>query len=335
MRLGMRRMHIQKLNRRTVQILVVLGFLVVLLVVTYIGNPRFLSVRNFINLCRQVAPVIIVGCAMSLVIISGNIDLSVGSTLGFSAVMLGYFCVWGINLYVGLLLLVVIGVVVGLLNWFLIDKLLIPAIIATIATMTTIRGLAYTICGAVSVQGQAIKATRVLYSTILLEDTFPIPIPLVFILVVVALFVFLEKKTVLGKYSLAMGGNPLAAMLSGINVSRIKILLFVFTGVTAAFAGAITTGSTAQGEPNSGLGFEFEVLAACVLGGISIKGGEGSIGRMVIGALIIGVLNNGMNMLDISSFYQQVVKGAVLLIAISLYAITRSQEGRVRLSRAS
>ena len=142
----------------------------------------------------------------------------------------------------------------------------------------------------------------------------------------------MEKRTVLGKYSLAMGGNPVAARLSGINVGRIKLGLFIMTGVTAAFAGAITTGSMAQGEPNSGLGFEFEVLAACVLGGISIKGGEGSIGRMVIGALIIGVLNNGMNMLDISSFYQQVVKGAVLLLAISLYAIVRNRNSRMSLS---
>jgi ribose transport system permease protein len=325
--------HNGKMGRKTVQILVAAGFLVLLLVILSIGNPRFLSMRNFINLCRQVAPVIIVGCAMSLVIISGNIDLSVGSTLGFSAVMLGYFCVWGINLYVGLLLLVVLGAVIGFINWFLIDKLVIPAIIATIATMTTIRGLTYTICNAVSVQGKAIKATRVLYSTIFFEDSFPIAIPLIFVIVIVALFLFMEKRTILGKYSLAMGGNPIAARLSGINVTRIKLVLFILAGVTSAFAGAITTGSMAQGEPNSGLGFEFEVLAACVLGGISIKGGEGSIGRMVIGALIIGVLNNGMNMLDISSFYQQVVKGAVLLIAISLYAFVRNQDSRMSLSR--
>ncbi len=323
----------RRLGRNTTQILVVLGFLLLLLVVFSIGNPRFLSARNFINLSRQVAPVIIVGCAMSLVIISGNIDLSIGSTLGFTAVMLGYFMVWGINLYVGLLLLALIGVGIGFLNWFLIDKLTIPAIIATIATMTTIRGLAYTVCNAVSVQGKAIKVTRVLYSTIFFEKSFPIAIPLVFVVVVLAAFLFLEKRTILGKYSLAMGGNPIAARLSGINVTRIKLVLFVLTGVTAAFAGAITTGSMAQGEPNSGLGFEFEVLAACVLGGISIKGGEGSIGRMVIGALIIGVLNNGMNMLDISSFYQQVVKGVVLLLAISVYAVVRSQERRMGLSR--
>jgi ribose transport system permease protein len=327
-------MNIRRLNRQNVQVLLVLGFLLLLIIVLFIGNPRFISVRNFINLCRQVAPVVIVGCAMSLVIISGNIDLSVGSTLGFCAVMLGYFCVWGLNLYVGLLLLLAIGALIGVLNWFLIEKLAIPAIITTIATMTTIRGLTYTICGAVSVQGKAIKATRVLYSTILFEKAFPIAIPLVFVLVALVIFEFLEKRTVLGKYSLAMGGNPMAAKLAGINVSRIKLLLFILTGLTAAFAGAITTGSMAQGEPNSGLGFEFEVLAACVLGGISIKGGEGSIGRMLIGALIIGVLNNGMNMLDISSFYQQVVKGGVLLVAISLYAITRSQDSRVRLSRA-
>ena len=324
-------MNIRRLNRQNVQVLLVLGFLVLLIIALFIGNPRFISMRNFINLCRQVAPVIIVGCAMSLVIISGNIDLSVGSTLGFCAVMLGYFCVWGLNLYVGLLLLLVIGALIGLLNWFLIEKLAIPAIITTIATMTTIRGLTYTICGAVSVQGKAIKVTRVLYSTIFFEKAFPIAIPLVFLLVALAIFLFFEKRTILGKYSLAMGGNPMAAKLSGINVSRIKLLLFILTGLTAAFAGAITTGSMAQGEPNSGLGFEFEVLAACVLGGISIKGGEGSIGRMLIGALIIGVLNNGMNMLDISSFYQQVVKGGVLLVAISLYAITRNQDSRVRL----
>jgi ribose/xylose/arabinose/galactoside ABC-type transport system permease subunit len=247
--------------------------------------------------------------------------------------MLGYFCVWGLNLYLGLLLLLAIGALIGLLNWFLIEKLAIPAIITTIATMTTIRGLTYTICGAVSVQGKAIKVTRVLYSTIFFEKAFPIAIPLLFVLVALAIFVFFEKRTILGKYSLAMGGNPMAARLSGINISRIKLLLFILTGLTAAFAGAITTGSMAQGEPNSGLGFEFEVLAACVLGGISIKGGEGSIGRMLIGALIIGVLNNGMNMLDISSFYQQVVKGVVLLVAISLYAIARNQDSRVRLSR--
>ncbi len=185
---------------------------------------------------------------MSLVIISGNIDLSIGSTLGFSAVMLGYFCVWGLNLYLGLLLLVVIGIAVGLLNWFLIDKLVIPAIITTIATMTTIRGLTYTICGAVSVQGKAIKVTRVLYSTIFFENAFPIPIPLVFLLVVVAIFVFLEKKTILGKYSLAMGGNPQAAKLSGINVSRIRLLLFIFTGADGSFRRSYHDGQHGAGR---------------------------------------------------------------------------------------
>lgn len=302
-----------------------LSISIILIIVFAIGNPRFISVRNYINLCRQLAPIIIVGCPMTFMIVSGSIDLSVGSVLGLSSVVLAFFCIWGFNLPIALLMLFIMGIIIGMINGVLTEKLLIPAIIVTIATMTVIRGLAYTICGAIPVAGAAIKSTKVLYSTIFFEDSFPIPIPLIYILVTMAIFIFLEKKTILGKYSLAMGGNMVAARLSGINVTRIRLVLFILTSVMACFAGAVATGSMIQGEPNNGIGFEFSVLVACVLGGTSIKGGEGSIVGMLGGALITVLLDNGMNMLNIQSFFQMVVKGSVLLIAILIYTLTRQR----------
>lgn len=288
-------------------------------------NPRFLGYRNFINISRQTVQLFLLGSAMTFVIVSGAIDLSVGGVMGFSAVMFAYFCKWGINIWVSALLVVLIGVCIGILNGILVEQFKIPAIMATIATMTAFGGLASTICSAIPVQTENIKPVTILNKYMFFDV---IPLPLVISVVVVSLFIFLERKTILGKYAMAIGGNEHAAHFSGINVKKIRMILFVMSAVMAAVAGILATSRTGQGDPTTGKGMEFTIIAACILGGVNIKGGAGTITGMTIGTLVLAILVNGMNFMGINSFYQQVAIGMVLLVSVLIGFATQNSSIR-------
>jgi len=301
------------ISKKTRQVLAILAVLIVLFVIMWAIEPKFAKARSIENMFKNILPVVLVGCSMTFVIISGNIDLSVGSLMSFSAVMFGFFAIWGINLWLAALLTVLIGVVVGMLNGVLTEILKIPAFISTMATYTAFGGLALSICDAVAVKGPGIKPITPLYRLKLFDA---IPISVIIILVVVAIFIFLEKKTVLGKYAISIGGNQTAAKLAGINVAKIRIMFFMLSGAMAALSGVYLTSKTGSGSPLVGVGKEFDVISAVILGGINIKGGEGSIVRMLIGAGILMVLSSGMDMVGVHSYFQDVMKGIVLLIAI-------------------
>ncbi len=311
---------LRTLGRKEVQNMVLLVILFLMMVFFAVKNPRFLSYRNFINVSRQTVHLVLLGCGMTFIIISGSIDLSVGGVMGLSAVMFAYFAKWGVPLFFSGLLVLCIGVSVGIINGVLTEKLKLPPIMATLATMTTFGGLAYTLCSAIPVQTPNMKPITLLNKHMVFGV---IPLPLVITLACICVFLFLEKKTILGKYAIAIGGNVHAAQYSGINVSKMRYIYFIIGGFLAALAGILATSRTGQGDPTTGGGIEFTVIAACILGGINIKGGEGNITGMLIGTFMLALLVNGMNMIGITSFYQQVATGMVLLIAVLIDYLSR------------
>jgi ribose/xylose/arabinose/galactoside ABC-type transport system permease subunit len=310
----MNRLKLPTLSRRLVQNLVLIGVLVALVAFFTYMNPRFFANRNFINIVRQILPAVLLGCAMTFIINSGAIDLSVGGVMALCSVMFATFVTWGISLGMAVVLACGLGMLVGALNTLLIHGLKLPAIMATMATWIGSSGMAFTICSAIAVQDPRMRPIGELNTLMFFNDK--IPLAAFVILAVVAVFLFLEKMTIVGKYAVAIGGNENAAFLSGINVSSMRLIFFMLSGVMAALSGIWQVSRIGSGDPNVGTGMEFTVIAGCILGGVSIKGGDGTITGMLIGTVILALLTNGMNMMGVNAFYQQVAIGVVILVAV-------------------
>ena len=304
-----------KAKRRVdVQKLVLFGILVVIALVFTAMNSRFLSKANILFVLRQSSFVIMTGCAVTMLMISGNLDLSVGSTVALTGVIHAYFCRAGIPLVSSVILAVLVGLAVGLANAIMVVKLRITPFIATLGTMYLGRGLSYLIT-----DGLVIRDGLPDNFTFLGQEYLgPLPISIFILVAIVAVFLVLERKSVLGKYSIAIGGNRTAAMLSGVNSDSIIMTLYILVGVLAGFSGVMMASRLGVGDPNIGIGFEFDVIIAVILGGTSLAGGEGSILGMIIGALIIGSLGNGLKLLNVFTFFQSVMKGIVLVLAVLL-----------------
>jgi ribose/xylose/arabinose/galactoside ABC-type transport system permease subunit len=307
-------MRTLKINKSVLQKLVIIGILVVIVVALSLLSKQFLTAANFYNVAVQVALVIIVGCPVTLLMISGNLDLSVGGTIAVTGILFAKFATWGIPLWICALMACLIGALVGYINGALVVNLKITSVIATLGLMYVTRGLAY-----IFSDGKNINAG--------LPNNFdkfgrmfigPVPLSLIIFIIVVAIFYFVESKTVFGKYSFAIGGNRTAAELSGINIGKMTLLLFVIVGFLAGFSGVLLGSRLGVGQPNVGVGFEFDIIVAVILGGTSLAGGKGSILGMVIGAFIVGFLANGLNLMGIASFWQSVIKGIVLVGAVVL-----------------
>ena len=314
---------IRKSNAFGMQKLVMVFVLIFFIILLSFVSESFLTVYNISNIIRQTSFAIITGCAALLLVVSGNIDLSVGSVVSLTTVLFAMMCKVGISIWLAALISMMAGASVGLINSIVAIRFSIPSIIATLGTMNVVRGLSYTICSAHPVEGPFKVEDFSLLGRGTLFDI--IPVPLIIFIVIIAVFIFLEKKTVLGKFAIAIGGNKTAAYLSGINTNRIQAVLFILTGAMAGLSGAVMSSRLGAGDPTVGQGFELDVMTAVILGGANINGGEGTVIGTVIGALIVGVLNNGMNMLGIQSFYQYVVKGAVLLLALTIDILMRSR----------
>jgi ribose/xylose/arabinose/galactoside ABC-type transport system permease subunit len=318
------------LNRRVVNNLILVGLLFVLVIFFSAMNPRFFSVRNFINVTRQILPIVLMGCAMTFVINSGAIDLSVGGVMALSAVLFATFVTWGVGVWVALLMVILLGLLVGAINTFIVSGLKIPAIMATMATWIMCNGLAYILCRSIPVRDTRMKPIFEINSKIFFHNT--IPLALFILVAVVAAFLFLEKRTILGKYAISIGGNENAAVLSGINVPRMRLIFYVLTGAMAAFSGVWQVARIGSGDPTIGTGMEFAVIAGCILGGVNIKGGEGTITGMLLGTIILALLTNGMNMMGVNAFYQQVATGIVLLVAILITFAVPYARNRIRMA---
>jgi len=276
-------------------------------------SPDFLTVANLLNVMRQVSINALIAFGMTLVILLGGIDLSVGSILALSSVGIATLIQSGVSPLLATLLGVLGGGLMGLLNGLVVSKGKVAPFIATLASMTILRGLALVVSGGSPITGFDSDLFSMLGGGYVAGL---IPIPVVWMLLMFGLFAFLLKKTVFGRHVYATGGNEEAARLSGVKVDQIKLWVYTLSGAMSAMAGVVLTSRLNSAQPTAGSGYELDAIAAVVLGGTSLTGGRGWIFGTLMGALLIGVLNNGLNLLGVSSFYQQVIKGVVILLAV-------------------
>ncbi|ATH93494.1 ribose ABC transporter permease [Bacillus glycinifermentans] len=289
--------------------------LIILVVIVSLLNPGFLEPLNILNLLRQVAINALIAFGMTFVILTGGIDLSVGAILALSSALIAGMITGGIDPILAVVIGCLIGALLGMVNGLLITKGKIAPFIATLATMMIFRGLTM-----VYTDGNPITGLGNHYGFQLFGRGYflGIPVPAVTMAATFILLWAILHKTPFGRRTYAIGGNEKAALISGIKVSRIKIMIYSLAGLLSALAGAILTSRLNSAQPTAGTSYELDAIAAVVLGGTSLAGGRGRIAGTLIGVLIIGTLNNGLNLLGVSSFFQMVVKGIVILIAVLL-----------------
>ena len=248
-----------------------------------------------------------------MIILMGEIDLSIGSTQA----LVGIFCVWLLNASGSIALAIIgsiaLGALLGLINGLLVTKAKINSLIATLGTMAIFRGLAFVTTNAVSIQSKIVE-----FEDVGTGYLGPFPIPVLITVILFAAFYYVLHNTAFGRYIYAIGGNVSASRLSGLPVDKIKIQVYVMGSVFAAISAIILASRMSSGQPNAGIGFELQVVAAVILGGISLTGGVGTLIGAFIGMLILGVLNNGLILLNVSSFYHEIARGAVIILAVYL-----------------
>ncbi len=289
-----------------------IGLFAMCLILSFTTNGVFYSQRNLVNVLRQVSSNACLAFGMTFAIITGGIDLSVGSILALSGTLsAGFIANNNMPVAQAVILAIVIGTALGLFNGVVIAKTTIPPFIVTLAMMQIARGAAY-----IYSNGQPIRAMFPDYQIIGTGYLGPIPYPVIYMTVFLIICVILLSKTRFGRHVYAVGGNDKAATFSGVNVARTKTLVYTMSGFLAAFTGVVLCARMASGQPTAGQSFEMDAIAATVLGGTSMSGGVGKIGSTMIGVLIIGVLNNGLNLLGLNSFWQQIAKGIVILLAV-------------------
>lgn len=289
--------------------------LVVLIVFVTILNPGFVSPNNLLNLLRQVSTNALIAFGMTFVILTGGIDLSVGSTLALSSALMAGSIVAGLDPFLAMVLAVVVGGLLGGFNGLLITKGKMAPFIATLATMTIFRGATLVFTDGNPITG---IGDSFIFKFVGRGYLFGIPFPVILMAVCfIILYVLLHKMT-FGRKTFAIGGNEKAAFIAGIKSDRIKIAIYAISGMMASIAGIIITSRLNSAQPTAGQSYEMDAIASVVLGGTSLSGGRGRIVGTLIGALIMGTLNNGLNLLGVSSFYQQIVKGIVIIIAVLL-----------------
>ncbi|MCW3090527.1 MAG: rbsC [Ferruginibacter sp.] len=296
--------------------------LLVLCIVLSLLTDKFFTAANGVNVLRQVAVNVCIATGMTLVVLTAGIDLSVGSVLALCGAITAGLLKNGIqfpsaDLYIGFTILgavlgsVIVGGLLGLMNGLAITKFKVPPFVATLAMLTIARGFTMLYTG-----GHPISNLGTNFAYIGAGSFIGIPVPVWIAAIVVLLAVFITQKTKLGRYIYAIGGNETAAILSGIRINRVKLIVYSLGAALAAIGGVIVTSRLDSAQPNAGISYELDAIAAVVIGGTSLNGGKGSVWGTVIGAVIIGVLNNGLVLLNVSPFWQQVVKGGVILLAV-------------------
>lgn len=296
--------------------------LVLLCIGISLMSDKFLTVDNAWNVMRQISVNICISAGMTLVVLTAGIDLSVGSVLALCGAVTAGLLKFGIelpasNLFIGFTILgaITAGLITGsLLGWFngwAITKFKVPPFVATLAMLTIARGLTM-----LWTKGFPISDLGDHFDYIGTGWFLGIPLPVWISGVVVIVAIIITKKTVLGRYIYAIGGNEQASRLSGININKVKVTVYAIAGLLAAIGGVMVTSRLDSAQPNAGINYELDSIAAVVIGGTSLSGGRGTIMGTVLGAIIIGVLNNGLVLLNVSPFWQQVVKGFVILLAV-------------------
>jgi ribose transport system permease protein len=311
------------------QSLLALALMVIGLTLT---TDSFLTVDNGLNVLRQISINLCLSIGMTLVILSGGIDLSVGSVLALSGaiaagllkhgVVLPWFdVILQFTVFGAIAAGVLVGAVLGWFNGLAITRFGLPPFVATLGMLSIARGLTM-----LWTNGYPITGLGPRFGFIGTGYVLGIPMPVWISALLVSMFLVVTRRTRFGRYVYAIGGNERAALLSGVNVSRIKLLVSTFSGGLAGIAGLLITARLDSATPNAGFTYELDSIAAVVIGGTSLSGGRGSILGTVLGCLIIGVLNNGLVLLGVSPFWQQVIKGLVIIVAVAIDKASRSNE---------
>lgn len=298
----------------------VLLALAVLVILFSFLSPHFLNTNNLLTILSQVSIIAIMAFGMTFVLMIGEIDLSVGSIAALSGLFLGLMLSFGLSGPIAILVALIVGALAGGANGLISARWRIPTFIVTVATMGIFRGIGYSTTDAKPIQ---------------IEDEFilflgnqkvfgVIPVSVLIVIVLLILFHILLSKTKFGRRAKMMGGNRTAAQYVGINTMSLQIKVFMISGIAAAVSGILLTSRLYSAQPNAGTGYELDAIAAAVLGGTSLTGGYGTVFGTFIGALIMGVINNGMNLIGLPYFYQQIVKGLIIIVAV--YIDVRNKE---------
>jgi ribose transport system permease protein len=319
-------------------IIIVLVFLVVLFTAL---KPNFINIGNLLEILRQISITGIIAVGMTFCLLAGQIDLTVGSNAALGMMVCAIWMVnmpiktewlggFNINPIIGAILGIITTTLVGLLNGFLINKLRITSLIVTLAMMEIIRGFVY-----VNTSARPIFEGFTDYFRFLGQGQIfnIIPVPAIVTAIVFIVGFIILNRTVMGRYVYAVGGNSEVSRLSGINVRKMKYIVFGISGFLSGVAGIVLLSRTNSFQPRAGLGYEFAVLTACVLGGISISGGEGKLTGVLFGTLIMGVLFNGLIQVGLSEFYQMIIKGAVLIGAVALDSMFQLRKAKISVVR--
>ncbi len=291
------------------------GVLIVLLVVfgaLTLASDDFLTVNNLANLARQVSIFGILAIGQLLVILIGGIDLSVGSVVGLAGAVTAQLLVAGVPIVVSFALGALVGLALGILTGVLVTRFSLPPFIATLGMLGIARGVVLVITDANTIQGLPEEFQQIANGVV-----FGIPNLLIIFLAITAIAVFVLKRTIFGRYVYAVGSNPEAARLAGVPVRAVTVTVYGVAGLLSALGGVLLTSRLGAGVPTAGIGFELQAIAACVIGGASLAGARGSALGAAAGALLIGVLNNGGNLLAVNSFYLQIAIGLLILVAVA------------------
>lgn len=308
----------KKININGLRELLLVGVVLLFCVVWTVMNPQFLSVNNITNILRQASYTAIAAVGMTMIIIIGEIDLSAGSLVCAAGLVGAVVCKNTNNVLLAVLAAILVGALVGLCNGILCAVGCLPGFIATLASMTILRGLAYIITG-----GNSIVWSNDNFTKIGTGYIGPVPIPVIIMIIAIIFGVMLTTKFRFGRYIYAVGGNMETSRWSGIPVVKVKILVYVIMGVLTAIAGLIVTTRLGSGQPSAGLNFEMDCITASVVGGTSMSGGRGKVMGTVVGVLLLTVLTNGMTLVGMNTYWQQVLKG--IIIVVSVLADTRGK----------
>ncbi|MFS4437405.1 ABC transporter permease [Paracoccaceae bacterium GXU_MW_L88] len=293
-------------------LLLPLAGLIVVSIAMAFASDNFFSIDNITNVLRQQSIIGILAIGMTFVILTGGIDLSVGAVMALCGTLgAGVMVNMGLPGGVGLLAMIAVGLLFGLFNGALVAWGQMPAIIVTLATMLIARGLGLVYSG-----GYPISGIPSWVSWFGVGRVGGVPVPIIIMVVLYALAWVLLQRTSFGRHVYAIGGNETAANLSGVNTKRVKLYVFMISGFTSAMAAIVLTGRLMSGQPGAGVAFELDAIAMVVLGGAAISGGRGLIIGTLIGALLLGIINNGLNLMGINPYLQDVIKGFIILLAI-------------------
>ena len=301
--------------------------LVVIILFFTVTTDTFLTSKNILNICRQISMIGICSVGMPMVLLTGGIDISVGSIIALVGVVAAKLIgEAGMAIFPAMVIGVVVGALCGLINGIMVAKFDVPALITTLAMQTMARGAAYILTSGIPIYGlpEEIKTLGQGYF-------FKIPIPVIIMALIFLFGWWLLEQTRFGRYTYAIGGNQEVARLSGINVLKMKIFIYTLSGLFAGLSGVIMLSRINSGQPATSSGFEMDVITGAVLGGISVAGGEGKLVNVIAGVLIMGMLSNGMTLMNLDEYWQWVVKGIVLLLAVTFDNMQRKRNAKVKL----